>query len=571
MSELLWSFDQLARFTRYEDPEVRYWAMERLVTLFPAEAADVIADLLLDEHDATPDMVAEHLGLHGGPHHVPVLLKAFRKSTGVTPGRCLEALARLGYEGTPAVAETALHQRELSEACLGLMVAALAEMAAKKSFAEAAERAREFLLRRPELFAEPSALRGAFALFAPGDFGELLLKWITALHFRGMEQVDSCIRVLIEELQLEDCGWCVRTDRGGRIDLHRTLKAIESGFDIDVRTAIPAADLATITQRLQGGEFPAIAAALGGFVRSRAAAIASDPAAGGRDTLPERLAALGAAFESSALLKIADRLEPAMHQWLIGILIAATVKVSTYRNYLIHLEQAGTDLGALLSLASVETSCLLNSLPSKVAAAVDAGPDERRTAAVDWCVRTLEARGPFFPKAIALDTLGELRASGLVPEIASHLVDDNAYIYGAAERALARIGAPIIEHVRLLQARGGAHPDALQSLLRLSCELTRKDSLSLMIEHFDEIFETIGPEAGSEAAGILGHQDLVPHLRRWLDRAPAMAGHALLLIGAINNVPIPEEESILKAIDDYWKGATEGVEEAGGPSGQYLM
>jgi len=568
MSELLWSYDQLARFTRYEDSEVRYWAMERLVTLFPVEAADIVADLLLDDHDATPDMVAEHLGLHGGPHHVPVLLKGFRKTTGITPGRCLEALARLGYEGTPAVAETALHQRELSESCLGLMVNALADMAAgAKGSSEAAERAREFLLRRPELFAEPSALRGAVALFAPSDFGELLMKWITALHFRGVDQVDSCIRVLIEELQLEDCGWCVRTDRSGRIDLLRTIKAIESGFDLDVRSVIPAEALTALAQRLQGGEFTAIAATLGGFVRERALAVPADD----HDQLPARLAALGLAFESTDLLEMADRLEPAMHQWLIGVLIAASVKVATYRNYLIEMERAGKDLGALLGLAAVETSCLLNSLPAKAAAAVEAGPPEHRTIAIDWCVRTLEARGPFYPKAIALDLLGALEAAGLVPEISAHLADDNAYIYGAAERALSKIGQPVIDHARLLLARGGAHPDTLQSLLRLSCELTRKDSLALMLEHFDEIFDTIGPEAGAEAAGVLGHQDLVPHLRRWLDRAPAMAGHALLLIGAINNVPIPEEESILKAIDDYWKGATDGPEGSGGPSGQYLM
>jgi HEAT repeat protein len=567
MSESLWSFDQLARFTRYEDPEVRYWAAERLATLFPDEAADVIADLLLDDHDATPELVAEQLGLHGGPHHVPILLKGFRKATGLTPARCLEALARLGYDGAPAVAEIALHQRDFSEPSLGIMVAALAELSVKKKSPEAAERAREFLLRRPELFAEPAALRGAMMLFAPADFGELVLKWITALHFRGLEQVDSCIRVLLEELQLEDCGWCVRTERSGRIDLERTLKAIESGFDIDVRGQIPADRLAEIAERLRGGEFSAIAASLGSFIQTRAAHIHGDP----EDTLPVRLEALGRAFQSPELLEIADRLETAMHQWLIGILISAVVKVATYRNYLIELQTAGSDLEALLSLAGMETSCLLNSVPAKIAAAAGQAAPERRTTALDWCVRTLEARGPFFPKAVALDTLGAMQADELVPEIARHLVDDNAYIYGAAERALARIGAPVIEHSRVALERGGTHPDALQSLLRLSCELTRTDSLSLMLEHFDEIFESIGPEAGAEAAGILGHQDLVPHLRRWLNRSPAMVGHALLLIGAINNVPIPEEESILKAIDDYWKGATDGAEGTGNPSGQYLM
>src|SRR5262245_52246403 len=89
MPDLLWSFDQLSRFTRYEDPEVRYWAADRLVALFPEEASDVIAPLILDEHDATPELVAEHLGRHGDARHAPALLKGFRKGGGLMPGRCV--------------------------------------------------------------------------------------------------------------------------------------------------------------------------------------------------------------------------------------------------------------------------------------------------------------------------------------------------------------------------------------------------------------------------------------------------------------------------------------------------
>ena len=68
---------------------------------------------------------------------------------------------------------------------------------------------------------------------------------------------------------------------------------------------------------------------------------------------------------------------------------------------------------------------------------------------------------------------------------------------------------------------------------------------------------------------MLAHEDLLPHLRRWLGRCPAMVGHTILLIGALHNLRIPEEESILRAIDDYWKGTDEI--EGGGPSGSYLM
>lgn len=565
MSDLLWSFDQLSRFTRYEDPEVRYWAAERLVALFPDEASDVIAELLFDDHDATPDLVAEHLGRHGGPRHIPILLRGFRKTGSPSRGRCLEALARLGYEATPDLAKTALHQKDVPESSLGIMVAALVDMSGGTG--RAAERAREFLLRRPELFAEPAGLRGAIALYAPADFSDLIHKWITALHFAGPEQLDACIRVLLEELQLEDSGWCIRTGRNGRIDLERTLKAIESGYDVEVRTAIPRESFIEISEKLGTGQFSDIASALGRYVRSRLPAAPDGPAGG---PLHERLRGLGEAFMTPSILRLADRLEPGTQQWLIGILISATVKVTIDRDYVRELEAAGGSLDALLSLAAVETSCLLNVLPVKLGAAADAASAAGRSQVMDWCVRTLEARGPFFPKAIALDTLGVLGAADLIPEIATHLADDNAYVYGAAERALARIGAPVIEHARLALRREGVHPEAVQSLVRIACELTSTESLRLVLDHFDELFETIGPEAASEIVGTLGHADLLPHLRRWLDRNPAMVGHALLLIGAINNLPIPEEESILKAIDDYWKGAGEGAEPGRDP-GQYLM
>lgn len=570
MSELLWSFDQLARFTRYEDPEVRCWAAERLIQLFPEEAADVVAELLMDDHDTTPELVAEFLGRRGAERHVPRLIRGFRRGTGHTPSRCLEALARLGHEGAPALAETTLHSRDVPEHCLAVVVGALAEMGARTGRAEASDRAREFLLRRPELFAEAAALRGAILLFAPADFGDLVSKWITSLHFRGATQIETTMRVLIEELQLEDFGWCMRTGRDGRIDLERTLKAIESGYDIEVRSELSADAREELALKLERGEFRTIVATLGAFIRDRAAAL---PANAEGDPLAARLAALGAAFTEDGTIRMAAPLDPAVHQWVIGLLIAGVVKVITYRNYLRELTAAGEGLDPLLALACAETSCLLTELPARLAAAVkdDAAGTARVT---EWCVRTLEARGPFFSKAIALETLGEIQAADLIPEIVSHLADDNAYIYGAAERALARMGEAVIPCARGLVGSEETHPDAMQSLTRIICEMGRESSLQFVLDHLDVIFETIGPEAAAESAGLLGHRDLAQPLRRWLDRAPALAGHALLLIGALNNIPVPEEDRILKAIDEYWKGSAEEAEEAADandPSRQYLM
>src|SRR6266850_5532396 len=129
MPEYLWSFEDLARFTRFEDAEVRYWAADRLVHLYPERAADAIADLLFDEHDTTPTLVAEHLAAHGSEAHMPLLARGFLRASGILPGHCLSALARLGYADAPKLARAALHRRDLAEEALAPMVAGLAEMA----------------------------------------------------------------------------------------------------------------------------------------------------------------------------------------------------------------------------------------------------------------------------------------------------------------------------------------------------------------------------------------------------------------------------------------------------------
>ena len=74
MSDRIWSFDELARYTKYEDPEVRYWAIDRLIRHFPEDCPDAVQGFVLDYHEATPAMVAGHLFVHGIPKHYPVLL-----------------------------------------------------------------------------------------------------------------------------------------------------------------------------------------------------------------------------------------------------------------------------------------------------------------------------------------------------------------------------------------------------------------------------------------------------------------------------------------------------------------
>ena len=63
MPDLIWSFDELTRFTKWDDPEVRHWAIDRLIRHYPNRCCDVIADYVLDDHESTPTMVASSSGI----------------------------------------------------------------------------------------------------------------------------------------------------------------------------------------------------------------------------------------------------------------------------------------------------------------------------------------------------------------------------------------------------------------------------------------------------------------------------------------------------------------------------
>ena len=157
MSEMIHGFDALVRFTKWEDPEVRYWAIDRLIRHFPEDCCDAIAPFVMDDHDATPAMVARHLGEHGGPKHHAILLRGFKVLRGMTPGFCLQALARLGYPGIGDLASAALQRGDLNEPALAMIVETLADMGQVTGAAIV----REFINKKVELLAEPAALRGA--------------------------------------------------------------------------------------------------------------------------------------------------------------------------------------------------------------------------------------------------------------------------------------------------------------------------------------------------------------------------------------------------------------------------
>src|SRR6185503_4679134 len=113
-------------------------------------------------------------------------------------------------------------------------------------------------------------------------------------------------------------------------------------------------------------------------------------------------------------------------------------------NTALALKRARGDLDKLLRLAEVETAFVLPDLPAAVAVICKEN-EERAAKAQEWCLRMLEAQGPFFPKVVALETLGELRAVHFIPEIIEYLSDENSYVYGAAERALSKMGEAVIQ------------------------------------------------------------------------------------------------------------------------------
>ena len=582
MSESLWSFEQLCRFVRFEDAEVRYWAADRLVHLYPDRAADAIADLLFDDHDTTPVLVAGHLGAQGTEPHFPLLVRGFRRGSGTLPGHCLAALARRGCSDAPALAREALHRKDLSEEALAQIVAGLAEMASPGTTVEpshreeAADAAREIVLRRQELYADPVALRGCLAIFGDDHVGDLTAKWITALHFRGLDLAEPGIRTIQDDLQLEDVSWCLRTDRAGRVDLDRSLRAIENSYDCEVKSLIAVADREALAAAFARGELREMAGHLAAMVETRARAIASgstDP----EDRLPRRIAALSSAFRRDEVLTETDRLGHPMHTWVMSLLLSALVKTAGYRNLDRECGRAASDLDALLALAELESSVLLRRLPPLL---VEAAGDPGRERLENWCLTTLEARGPFFPKIIALSTIGELKALPHLPLLLGYLSDDNSYVYGVAERALAKFADVGAEAARAEIERGKMHPDAMHSVLVVMAEIMTPAALSLVLDHFDDFMEAALPDEAAEHVALFGAKEMIPHLRRWLKRSEgslsrlavqARVGHALLLAGAIHNVSIPEEERILQAIDDYWKETAEESEEGSGASGSYVM
>ncbi|HET6278144.1 MAG TPA: hypothetical protein VFG08_05100, partial [Candidatus Polarisedimenticolia bacterium] len=182
----------------------------------------------------------------------------------------------------------------------------------------------------------------------------------------------------------------------------------------------------------------------------------------------------------------------------------------------------------------------------------------------------------FFPQSMALETLGEIRSVGAIGEIVGFLGEDNSYLYEAAEHALSQMGEAIIAPVRDTLEAGDLDEEAEHSLLILLCELGTKEALDVVLEHFDRFVEAAGAGNAARWMSLFGARELIEPLRRYLQHDVPQVGNALLLLGGIHNVRLPEDAAIRRAIDDYWKQRPEEGGDGGEPgaddgSDRYLM
>ena len=70
----------------------------------------------------------------------------------------------------------------------------------------------------------------------------LLSRFLTALQWRGLGRAGDGFRTLMDALQIDDAAWCFRTGPSGRIELRKTIKAVESGYDCDILETVSKQD-----------------------------------------------------------------------------------------------------------------------------------------------------------------------------------------------------------------------------------------------------------------------------------------------------------------------------------------
>ena len=323
------------------------------------------------------------------------------------PGHCLQSLARLGYPGTVELAATVLHRGDLNDA----RDRDHRRGARRPGTVPARELVREFIQQKTELLAEPQALRGVLKVVDASEIPDVLSRFMTRAPVARRAAGGRGFRTLMDALAIDDCGWCFRTGPSGRIELRKTIKAVESGYDCDILAAMGEATIKQIAQRFRAGDHADIVHAIADWTaRRRREARRPIPTT----TIPARSSAAVTAFCSSPILEASEKLGHQFQQWVVGFELSAAFAIARSMNPQLALKRARGDIDKLLKLAELETAFLLPDLPAAIA--VLCRDDEARARkAQDWCLRMLEAQGPFFPKVVALETLGRAARRPLHP------------------------------------------------------------------------------------------------------------------------------------------------------------
>jgi len=567
MSGMIWSFESLVEFTKSEEAEVRFWAVDRLVRHFPTDCCDEIAELLLDGHETTPAVVARHLSEFGAAKHHAILVRGFKLLRGLTPGFCLQALAAQQYPEVVGLASDALQRGDLTEPARALIVSTLADLGTP----DAQELVREYVSRNVEILAEPAALHGVLLVINAEEIPDTLSKFLLAFQRAGGIRAGEAFRTVMNALHIDDAEWCIRTGPSGHIELRKTIKAVESGYDCEIFNAIGETTIKQISQRFRSGVKAEVIRAISDWTIEATQRIPCEQV----DDRPERIAAAVRALSSPTFLGDLERMGRQFEQWVLGFQLSAAFAVARSGECNPTIDQVRGDLDQLLVLAELETAFHLSRLPAEIAA-VCQGNETLSHKAQDWCLRMLESQGPFFPRVVALETLGELKAVHFIPELMDYLAEENSYIYGAAERALSRMGEAIVMPAVARIESGTLDPDAAHSLLVLLCDLGTEAAHDVVVRYLDWFMATVSPGTTAEWVSLFGTETLIEPLRDWLDEDPALVGQGLLLIGAIHDVTIPEEAEILRAIEDERARVAALNSEGSGPvvsddGGSYLM
>ena len=130
-------------------------------------------------------------------------------------------------------------------------------------------------------------MRGVMRVAETSEIPEILSKFLTALSSRGSHRAGEAFRTVMDVLRIDDASWCFRTGPVGHIELRKTIKAVESGYDCDISTVMGTSTINQIAQRFRAGNMGEIVRSVAEWTCHAVADFPHEP----HSDLPERIAA----------------------------------------------------------------------------------------------------------------------------------------------------------------------------------------------------------------------------------------------------------------------------------------